>query len=212
VALELKFGDPAMSHIKFTGRRRHLDVFNQHIQYWRHQFTMPQSVVLELADHFMSVDRYRLASSSNFNSKEEYTAFQKRLHNVTAESFSDEEVFELIMGTDATRESRMEAVCRVAVRTFDCKVVGGFVRDWIVNGQRKYPPSSIAPRDWVKEYNPPLNGWMKWDFADDMEVIPKDLDIELSMTQPFDVNRLNHLNVCYVSFSLNARLAGLLPL
>jgi hypothetical protein len=32
------------------------------------------------------------------------------------------------------------------------------------------------------------DGWMKWDFKDSVEVVPKDLDIEL-MTQYFDVNR-----------------------
>ncbi len=167
---------------------------------------MPQSVVLELPDHFTSVDRYRRASSDNFHNKDEYALFQKRLHHVTSESLSEEEIFELTHGIDATRESRMEAVCRIAVRTFDCKVVGGFVRDWIVNGERKYPPSSIAPQDWVTEYNPPLNGYIKWDFAQGLEVTPKDLDIELSMTLTFDVNRLLSDEVFFSRICLMLRL------
>ncbi len=190
VVLDLNFRNPAKSYIKFTGRRQHLDVFQKHITHWQESFTKPWSVVLELPDHFTSVDRYRRASSDHFNSKDEYASFQKRLRHVTSESLSEEEIFELTSGMGATRESRMEAVCRIAVRTCDCKVVGGFVRDWIVNGERKYPPSFIAPQDWVTEHIPPLHGWIKWDFAEGLEVIPKDLDIELSMTLTFDVNRL----------------------
>ena len=43
----------------------------------------------------------------------------------------------------------MEVVARIAVQQFGCKLCGGFVRDWIVNGESKHLPGQ--PKDWVEE-------------------------------------------------------------
>jgi hypothetical protein len=194
--LEIHVSNPQDLHIAFTGRRQQLVVLKKHIEFWGHQLKGCPVIKVEADDIFSGIEHYRIPDPKNFGGRKnpDYDAFKKRLDNITAEDLRDEEIFEMTQGKDATRESRMEAVTRIALQNFDCRVVGGFVRDWIVNGDRKHPKTK--PCDWVevqKTYEakqPPDNykGWMKWDFKPDVEVVPKDLDIEL-MTQYFDVNR-----------------------
>jgi hypothetical protein len=173
-------------------------VLKKHLEFWGYQLSKTPQLKFEAEGVFSGIEYYRMPDPQNFGGAKnsEYAAFRKRLHNITAEDLLDEDIFEMTLGKDATRESRMEAVTRIALQTFECRVVGGFVRDWIVNGDRKHPPKSLHPRDWIEQQadyepvQPPSShkGWMKWDFKADVEVVPKDLDIEL-MTQYFDVNR-----------------------
>lgn len=196
--LEIHVSNIQDLHINFSGRRQQLHVLKKHMDFWAYQLGKCPQLKFEADDVFSGIEHFRMPDPKNFGGAKnpEYAAFRKRLHNVTAEDLNDEDIFEMTMGKDATRESRMEAVTRIALQMFECRVVGGFVRDWIVNGERKHPPKSLHPRDWVhilpdyEVQQPPSKpaGWMKWDFKDDVQVIPKDLDIEL-MTQYFDVNR-----------------------
>ena len=187
-------------HILFTGRRQQLANFKKHIEFWGRGLRHCPALSFESSDVLSGIEFFRTPDPKYFGQSKsaDYAAFKRRLHNITAEELSEEEMWEMTRGKDATRESRMEAVTRIALQTFDCRVVGGFVRDWIVNGERKHPPKHVRPRDWVeigKDYEakqppdkPSSKAWIKWDFKDDIEVVPKDLDIEL-MTQYFDVNR-----------------------
>jgi hypothetical protein len=194
--LEINVSNIQDLHIKFSGRRQQLSVLKKHLEYWAWQLSLCMHLKFETDDIFSGIEHYRIPDPKNFGgaTNPEYQQFKKRLHNITAEDLSDEEIFELTQGKDQTRETRMEAVARIALQMFECRLVGGFVRDWIVNGDRKTP--SLPPREWVEEKStyekkqPPdeVQGWMKWDFKDGVEVVPKDLDIEL-MTQYFDVNR-----------------------
>jgi hypothetical protein len=186
--------------IEFSGRRHHKDLFQSHIHFWVRHFKGSTSL-LKL-DLFLSEKLFLRPNETWFGSHagKQFKEFRERLHRVTAAELKPEELHEMTRGESHSRETRMEAVCRIAVHVFGCRVEGGFVRDWIVNGQRKHP--SIPPRDWVhvtQEFRdanprgvfppPAHNGWMKWDFKPEVEVIPKDLDIELSVDEYFDVNR-----------------------
>jgi len=199
--LEVHVANIDDQHFMFSGRRQQLAVFKKHLEFWGRQFAEAPALSFEADDVFSGIEHFRMPDPKNFggDKNDEWKAFKKRLHNVTAGDLSDEDILEMTQGKDATRETRMEAVTRIALQTFDCRVVGGFVRDWIVNGDRKHP--KLPPKDWVeitpgyrtygaaKAYPPDDHrGWMKWDFKEDVEVVPKDLDIEL-MTKVFDVNR-----------------------
>lgn len=198
--LQIHLRDIGDLHIVFSGRRQQLDVFKRHMGYWGFQLACTPTLRFEADDLFSGLEHYRIPDPKNFGGKknQEFADFKKRLHNVTADDLTDEDIFEMTIGKGACRESRMEAVTRIALHMFDSRVVGGFVRDWIVNGDRKHP-KGIDPCDWVEvqesytgQHPPPERkdglGWLKWDFKKDVEVVPKDLDIEL-MTQYFDVNR-----------------------
>ncbi len=79
-----------------------------------------------------------------------------RLRRVTSAELSATEKFEMCEGPGASREQRMEMVAHIAVRVFECRVVGGFVRDWIVNGEAQhgeFQPGNPPPAPWVKEVN-----------------------------------------------------------
>jgi hypothetical protein len=197
--LDIHVTDSHDFSIEFTGRRQQLAVLQEHVQSWFKRLSFCFKIKVDADDLINGLEHYRFPDPKNFGGKHdlEYKAFMKRLHNVTAEDLCEEEIFEMTQGKDFTRESRMEAVARIALQIFECRIVGGFVRDWIVNGDRKHP--SGPPRDWVevskvyesKEPPDSYHGWLKWDFKPDVQVIPKDVDIEL-MTQYFDVNRFIH--------------------
>ena len=148
--LEINVGDVQDLHIKFSGRRQQLNVLKKHLEFWGHQLLHSPVLKWEVDDVFSGIQHYRTPDPKNFGGAKnpEYQAFKKRLHNVTAEDLSEEYIFEMTMGKEATRESRMEAVTRIALQTFECRVVGGFVRDWIVNGDCKHPQQ--PPATWVE--------------------------------------------------------------
>lgn len=63
----------------------------------------------------------------------------------------------------------MELVCWILVNKYNCKIEGGFVRDWIVGGNN------------VCDKNKPI-GFYKFkdrDMVDDSDVFPKDIDAHL---------------------------------
>ena len=55
----------------------------------------------------------------------------------------------------------MEVVTRIAIKIFGCRVVGGFVRDWIVRGEAVHP--NRPPEQWVEETE--LHGHRFFDFV-----------------------------------------------
>ena len=84
--------------------------------------------------------------------------FLQRLRHVMGPELSPSEIFDLC---EATRETRMEVVTRIAIKIFGCRVVGGFVRDWIVRGEAVHP--NRPPEQWVEETE--LHGHRFFDFV-----------------------------------------------
>jgi hypothetical protein len=132
--------------------------------------------IVERPDQFTAVDLYRRPKALQSGDKE----FRERLRTITAAELPESSIFNLSEGPRATRESRMELVARIAVQDFGCRICGGFVRDWIVNGERKHLPLPFS--SWVE-----ANAITTYDIKEG--VVPKDLDLELPMDRYFDVAR-----------------------
>jgi hypothetical protein len=80
----------------------------------------------------------------------------------------------------------MEVVANIALgQDFECKLTGGFVRDWVVRGEVQRPATAKAPKDWVVKSAP--GQYTKYEILEG--VLPKDLDLELSSTKYFDAGR-----------------------
>lgn len=77
----------------------------------------------------------------------------------------------------------MELVAWIAVCKFQCKLEGGFVRDWIVAGYST-PPSN--PGQWI-DYKPNRSGQLIPMIR--REVVPTDLDCHLPLHIRFDMDR-----------------------
>lgn len=74
----------------------------------------------------------------------------------------------------------MIAVCWVLVNRFDCVIKGGFVRDWVVNGEEVLPKTEKERVDLLQ--NNPRNQFLE--VVDDT-VTPSDIDAEMSPDTPF---------------------------
>ena len=98
---------------------------------------------------------------------------RKRLRMVTDDSLTEVDLWKMVRGADATRETRMAAIAWIAVTEFDCRLEGGFVRDWVVRGEVLRPSPLTPPASWLEfDYS---RG--RWEVVEG--VIPSDLDIEL---------------------------------
>lgn len=76
----------------------------------------------------------------------------------------------------------MEVVAWVAICKHDCKLEGGFVRDWIVgNFVDGHPPPNSPITDWIETRTPVP--------AISKKVVPSDLDCHLPSDKLFDVNK-----------------------
>lgn len=78
------------------------------------------------------------------------------------------------------RTYRMVAVCWVLVNRYDCCIKGGFVRDWVVNGEEKDIPGGPLNDILIKDPNTNF-----YRIADE-KMTPSDLDVDLSSEFPFD--------------------------
>ena len=93
---------------------------------------------------------------------------------------------------DASREQKMEVVSRLLIRKFKCKVTGGFIRDWVINGQQ-LAPVGVAFENWIEKSS--FGGWEMVE-----GVVPKDIDVELAPDADFDVVRfICHVRACGIS-------------
>jgi hypothetical protein len=176
VIVETHLGSAADPHFKVVGRRHDVNRFGNHFNLWRRQ--LATAPMVERPDHFMAVNLYRRPHTIPDGDE----AFRERLHTVTALQLSETKIFLKCEGPQATRETRMEIVARIAVQVFGCKLCGGFLRDWIVNGEQTHLPEPF--KDWVEQ---PAGGFTRFEIKPG--IVPKDLDLELPMEKYFDVGR-----------------------
>ena len=110
---------------------------------------------------------------------------EERISHVTDPKRTSVDLYNNVKGSKATRETRMEVVAWIAVCEFDCKLEGGFVRDWIV-GKYTARPNNSDPKQWVthrKNYNNENIPYML------PEVVPADLDCHLPTHAYFDIEK-----------------------
>ncbi|CAF4693767.1 unnamed protein product, partial [Rotaria sp. Silwood2] len=106
---------------------------------------------------------------------------EERINCVTDTKRTPVDLYKGVKGSNATRETRMEVVAWIAVCKFDCKLEGGFVRDWIVGRYTARPPGVTDPKKWIDTSNP-MPALVK-------EVIPCDLDCHLPSHMYFDIEK-----------------------
>ena len=107
---------------------------------------------------------------------------EERIARVTDTKRTAIDLYNGTKGTKVKRETRMEVVAWIAVCKFDCRLEGGFVRDWIVGGYIQRPANLITnPKAWIETRTPvpTLN----------KEVVPCDLDCHLPSHRYFDINK-----------------------
>ncbi|CAF0864151.1 unnamed protein product [Rotaria sordida] len=106
---------------------------------------------------------------------------EERISRVTDIKRTPVDLYKGVRGSKATRETRMEVVAWIAVCKFDCKLEGGFVRDWIVGHHTARPSGVTDPKKWIDTSNP-MPALVK-------EVIPCDLDCHLPSHMYFNIEK-----------------------
>lgn len=107
---------------------------------------------------------------------------EERIARVTDSKRTAVDLYNGTRGAKATRETRMEVVAWIAVCKFDCRLEGGFVRDWIVGGYIQRPTNLAKnPKAWI-ETKTPVPALHK-------QVVPCDLDCHLPSHAYFDISK-----------------------
>lgn len=109
---------------------------------------------------------------------------EERVSHVTDSKRTTIELWKSLKGSNATRETRMEVVAWIALCKFDCRIEGGFVRDWVVGHCTARPKTD--PSKWIT-YNKNKDG--KDVPYLDKELIPSDLDCHLPSHKYFDIDK-----------------------
>jgi hypothetical protein len=109
---------------------------------------------------------------------------EEKISHLTDSKRTTIELWKSLKGLKATRETRMEVVVWIAICHFDCRLEGGFVRDWIVGNYSARPTGD--PSTWITYYTnkagiqiPNL----------DKDWIPSDLDCHLPSHKYFDIDK-----------------------
>ncbi|CAF1264703.1 unnamed protein product [Rotaria sordida] len=110
---------------------------------------------------------------------------EERISHITDPKRTYIDLYNNAKGSKATRETRMEVVAWIAVCKFNCKLEGGFVRDWIV-GKYIARPANVNPKDWI-EYKANRHG-VNIPYMN-REVVPADLDCHLPTYGSFDIEK-----------------------
>lgn len=110
-------------------------------------------------------------------------AIEEKISHITDSKRTSIDLWKNLIGAHATRETRMEAVAWIAVCKFDCRLEGGFVRDWIVGGYSNKPAGD--PSTWIT-YRATKSGGSIPELNKDL--IPCDLDCHLSTYWSFDID------------------------
>jgi hypothetical protein len=107
---------------------------------------------------------------------------EERIARVTDSKRTPVDLYNGTKGAKATRETRMEVVAWIAVCKFDCRIEGGFVRDWIVGHYTQRPMNlKTNPKGWI-DWSGPVPGIQK-------EVVPCDIDCHLPSHIYFDLSK-----------------------
>ena len=72
---------------------------------------------------------------------------EEKISHITDSKRTSIELWKGLKGSNATRETRMEVVAWIATCKFDCRLEGGFVRDWIVGNYTNLPTSDPSDMD-----------------------------------------------------------------
>jgi len=107
---------------------------------------------------------------------------EERIARVTDSRRTPIDLYNGTKGARATRETRMEVVAWIAICKFDCRLEGGFVRDWIVGHYTaRLSSGSTNPNDWIdRTAKVP---------AIKKEIVPCDLDCHLPSHAYFDIQK-----------------------
>ena len=112
---------------------------------------------------------------------------EERISHVTDSKRTSMDLWKGLKGPDATRETRMEVVAWIAICQFDCRLEGGFVRDWIVGHNVNRPKGKHSdPSTWIS-HKP--NGDKVQIPIMHNEVVPADLDCHLPVYSYFDIDK-----------------------
>jgi hypothetical protein len=109
---------------------------------------------------------------------------EERISHVTDCKRTSIELWKSLKGSKATRETRMEVVAWIAVCQFDCRLEGGFVRDWIVGNYTGRPTGDRS--SWIF-YNTNKDGISIPCMHKGL--IPSDLDCHLPSHRYFDIDK-----------------------
>ncbi|CAF4306111.1 unnamed protein product [Rotaria sp. Silwood2] len=123
---------------------------------------------------------------------------EERISHITDNKRTSIELWKSLKGSTATRESRMEVVAWIAICKFDCRLEGGFVRDWVVGNYSARPSGDSST--WL-HYNPNAAGtslpYLNKDF------IPSDLDCHLPSHKYFDIDKfLDNLHKYQIEYKV----------
>ncbi|CAF4138931.1 unnamed protein product [Rotaria sp. Silwood2] len=123
---------------------------------------------------------------------------EEKISRITDNKRTSIELWKRLKGSKATRESRMEVVAWIAICKFDCRLEGGFVRDWVVGNYSARP--SEDPSTWL-HFTPNAAGtplpYLNKDF------IPSDLDCHLPLHKYFDIDKfLDNLHKYQIEYKV----------
>lgn len=125
--------------------------------------------------------------------RREFSDIEERLARVTNSKQTYGDVLRAVTDSSSTRESRMEVAAWIAICQFNCRVFGGFVRDWIVGGYSAKPTSDIPPSEWIT-YN--LHNDCTYQNLKIphiiKQIVPNDIDCELPR-HGFDIDQFRNI-------------------
>ncbi|CAF1073805.1 unnamed protein product [Adineta steineri] len=115
---------------------------------------------------------------------------EEKISHITNSKRTSIELWKSLKGSNATRETRMEVVAWIAVCQFDCRLEGGFVRDWTVGNYTNRPIGD--PSTWILYQKNKMNDSIPYM---DKNLIPSDLDCHLPSHKYFDIDKFqDHLH------------------
>jgi hypothetical protein len=112
-----------------------------------------------------------------------YKEITERVNQIVDPNIEHYKIKNMVNGKDrklSPRVRRMIAACWFLVNFFDCTIKGGFVRDWIVNGEDIIPPGTD-----LKNLLQPNARNRFLEVADEM-ITPSDIDVELPNDRIFN--------------------------
>ncbi|CAF2158143.1 unnamed protein product [Rotaria magnacalcarata] len=115
-----------------------------------------------------------------------YPDIEKNVARITDSKRTMVDLYNSVKGRDAKRETRMEAVAWIAVCKFNCKLEGGFVRDWVIGNNEEPQQRTNNPTSWIK-YQTNSKGQLIPYM--DKDIVPSDLDCHLPLDRYFDIDK-----------------------